>query len=887
MVVRFDYRLYPSCLIHVSDLILVDRSFQFGDVVKRRAGDAASGTIIRTAVECTLQSAVHRDAVKGTTSCFKFPSGPPSKATRRFAERDYVYGVPTEELQLDISGEGKFVILGDWVGTIEHVDEDVVMCLEDGSVVQVAEPLSLEIPISPAQVRKHFREERREEPVWARGGLHGRRTKPNMRAAYPDRLAPGTFVVSTRSNLRQGQWKFGAYNPAVRPQGYVLELVMAGMGIEWIFQNVLTPRGPVDQSPPPRYFDADRLRQSDITFYRRERIPASSPTDTVIPGYSVGTALETGDYVRFKNLEEAALKYDGKSKRPDGRDRGQVVAIPTTMSNGYDINAFRVVATHTKVTVQWQDLSVTTHDSTAVVPYLNVDDLDVWPGEVVTVKGPDPPNSSEVGASGDSARPDDDLPSKRQRRIGVVQTVDAGERVARLRWLGDETSGAVRNPNDPENQVPVLSETEEEVSLYEIIGAPGLTVRRGDFVSIEVHAYFDQAMRLQGGAAPPQPGLVEGDTSSATSFPVMVPTSVSAAVLPPEVNLTPLRIPSTSSAIDWFGEVVDLRLDGLVTVRLGALENVRDVLVPPHRVFIVYGADHPSAGLTDDGDETGSSEWMDVDDEEFEEEDVESEAGEEVLEGAGAHRPEGDDGDEMMWSTDDATSPVVRTESKDNHERAELRTSSNTPMRPSETAESARPESDSNAQPEAPPPNIAKYAILEGPPPADHAFLQNEVSFNPIQSRRIFKECHILKAALPDWVYVRTWESRLDLLRALIIGPLHTPYALAPFIVDIHFTATFPVDPPRAFFHSWTNRVGRINPNLYEDGNICLSILGTWPGDSKVEGWNPGRSTVLQILVSILGLVLVREPYFSKLKHFLFLPAFLCGVIPSHTPKLV
>jgi ubiquitin-protein ligase len=30
--------------------------------------------------------------------------------------------------------------------------------------------------------------------------------------------------------------------------------------------------------------------------------------------------------------------------------------------------------------------------------------------------------------------------------------------------------------------------------------------------------------------------------------------------------------------------------------------------------------------------------------------------------------------------------------------------------------------------------------------------------------------------------------------------------------------------------------MGRCNPNLYEDGKVCLSILGTWQGE-KSESW--------------------------------------------------
>lgn len=55
----------------------------------------------------------------------------------------------------------------------------------------------------------------------------------------------------------------------------------------------------------------------------------------------------------------------------------------------------------------------------------------------------------------------------------------------------------------------------------------------------------------------------------------------------------------------------------------------------------------------------------------------------------------------------------------------------------------------------------------------------------------------------------------------------------------------------------------RLNPNLYDTGKVCLSLLGTWGGNG-VETWNAQSSTVLQVLVSIQGLVLVSEPYYNE-----------------------
>lgn len=48
--------------------------------------------------------------------------------------------------------------------------------------------------------------------------------------------------------------------------------------------------------------------------------------------------------------------------------------------------------------------------------------------------------------------------------------------------------------------------------------------------------------------------------------------------------------------------------------------------------------------------------------------------------------------------------------------------------------------------------------------------------------------------------------------------------------------------------------------NLYEEGKVCLSLLGTWQGD-KHEVWSAQRSSILQALISVQGLVLVKEPY--------------------------
>ncbi len=115
--------------------------------------------------------------------------------------------------------------------------------------------------------------------------------------------------------------------------------------------------------------------------------------------------------------------------------------------------------------------------------------------------------------------------------------------------------------------------------------------------------------------------------------------------------------------------------------------------------------------------------------------------------------------------------------------------------------------------------------------PVDHAFYASPPA-QPSKSflGRLRKEYRILTSSLPgegpelrvlvrrltirvvDNIIVRTYEDRTDLLRSLIIGPSNTPYEDAPFVIDWLLDSNFPNSPPQAYFLSWTNGNGRVNP---------------------------------------------------------------------------
>lgn len=124
----------------------------------------------------------------------------------------------------------------------------------------------------------------------------------------------------------------------------------------------------------------------------------------------------------------------------------------------------------------------------------------------------------------------------------------------------------------------------------------------------------------------------------------------------------------------------------------------------------------------------------------------------------------------------------------------------------------------------------------------------------------IHKEWNRLGKNLPPGVIVRACESKLDKLRAGVVGPQDTPYADVIFFFDIRLGPTYPMAPPHVWFHSQGRR---INPNLYDDGKVCLSILGTWDGDD-VESWDAKTSNLLRLLLSLQALVFVEEPYYNE-----------------------
>ncbi|KAI1007234.1 hypothetical protein K3495_g994 [Podosphaera aphanis] len=131
---------------------------------------------------------------------------------------------------------------------------------------------------------------------------------------------------------------------------------------------------------------------------------------------------------------------------------------------------------------------------------------------------------------------------------------------------------------------------------------------------------------------------------------------------------------------------------------------------------------------------------------------------------------------------------------------------------------------------------------------------------------KISKEVATLTTSLPPGIFLKVAESRIDVMKVLIVGSEGSPYAGGLFIFDIFLPGNYPFEPPKIKFVLNGNDSDRhsFNPNLHRGGTVCLSILNTWHG-SPNERWQPNKSTVLSVLISIQAMILGAPiPWFNE-----------------------
>ncbi|CAF0917679.1 unnamed protein product, partial [Didymodactylos carnosus] len=110
----------------------------------------------------------------------------------------------------------------------------------------------------------------------------------------------------------------------------------------------------------------------------------------------------------------------------------------------------------------------------------------------------------------------------------------------------------------------------------------------------------------------------------------------------------------------------------------------------------------------------------------------------------------------------------------------------------------------------------------------------------------------------PPGMFIAPSPDNITKIHALIVGPFDTPYEGGFFYFLIRCPPDYPIRSPRVKLMTTGNNTVRFNPNLYRNGKVCLSILGTWSGPS----WSPAQC-ISSLLISIQSLM-SDKPYHNE-----------------------
>ena len=113
------------------------------------------------------------------------------------------------------------------------------------------------------------------------------------------------------------------------------------------------------------------------------------------------------------------------------------------------------------------------------------------------------------------------------------------------------------------------------------------------------------------------------------------------------------------------------------------------------------------------------------------------------------------------------------------------------------------------------------------------------------------------------------WSQEFPQLLKFIIIPDSEPYLGGMFEFHALFPDDYPSSPPRVHFMTTGGGAIRFNPNLYADGKVCLSLLGTWSG----EQWCPSINNIVHVVQAIQVMIFTdqpvqNEPAYSSDKYF-------------------
>ncbi|KAL3843351.1 hypothetical protein ACJIZ3_000754 [Penstemon smallii] len=763
---------------------------------------------------------------------------------------------------------GDHVVLGSWLGRIEDIFDNVTVLFDDGSVCKVmkADPLNL-------------------KPV-------GKNVLEDGHFPY----YPGQHVKASSSSVfKNSRWLSGSWKPN-RLEGTVAKVTVGSVFIYWIASAGYGPGSattPAEEQSPKNLkllscFAHTNWQLGDWCFYSADDEPGSTETCDGSDAEVSTTQESTCNSELVENYLEASLNKNSETSekdtsaepslcpRPLHRKKIRKVVIRKDKKARKKVENFEralsIINTRTKVDVAWQDGTIKRGlDSTSLIPIGSPGDHEFVAEQYVVEKDVDDTNDGvEI------------------RRVGVVKSVSAKDRTACVRWLKP-----VARAEDPKE-----FKNEEVVSVYELEGHPDYDYCYGDVVvrlspvSLPVHVdsslYSTEDRALSG---PDKSTHDDGAHNGGKTI-----ETVSADNMSTEF-----------SDLSWVGNITGLRAGDIeVTWADGMISTVG-----PQAIYVVDRDDDESIEAASNANDDAAS-WETVEDDK-----MEAVAPQEHGTENGSYiRPEIESSNmvaEISGTNDSLLLPfaalgfMTRLASEifstglnhsdplisDIKSEDDLQSDEFTMNRDHESAQKPNDiehqlsdltkgeEHDVTegnlleiaetlcslklTESDAPPPcdestSFKGFDVVRDP--FDHYFLGSQGQNSAARKwlKKVQQDWKILQNNLPEGIYVRAYEDRMDLLRAFIVGAYGTPYQDGLFFFDFHLPPEYPDVPPSAHYHSggW-----RINPNLYEEGKVCLSLLNTWQGRGN-EVWDPSTSSILQVLVSLQGLVLNSRPYFNE-----------------------
>lgn len=130
-----------------------------------------------------------------------------------------------------------------------------------------------------------------------------------------------------------------------------------------------------------------------------------------------------------------------------------------------------------------------------------------------------------------------------------------------------------------------------------------------------------------------------------------------------------------------------------------------------------------------------------------------------------------------------------------------------------------------------------------------------------IVNKRLLREIKSLletqntKPLLDNDYLVLLNEENSNLVHTIIKAPTDSVYKHTFIRLDFEIPSDYPHSPPKVFFINHDNV--RIHPNMYEDGKVCATILGTWPSDNEKWTSSMGIETTILALMSFFD----NNPY--------------------------